>query len=166
MSVITDKKAFEKAIPILATDAKRLPKLLAALAPAERRWAEANGFDGAPNSVCVIADAKGNVAKVLAGVVDASDPWALASLPQKLPRGRYALGKGAVTIAPHDAAFAWDLGSYQFARYKRARRKPADLQVDGGTRVRESLEVSQAVRLVRDLVNTPSEDMEIGRAHV
>jgi hypothetical protein len=36
MSVITDKKAFEKAIPILATDAKRLPKLMQSLAPAER----------------------------------------------------------------------------------------------------------------------------------
>jgi len=159
MSVITDKKAFEKAVPIAVTDAKRAPKLLASLGPTERRWAEASGFDGAPDSVCAIPDSKGNIARVLAGVRDADDPWALASLPQKLPRGRYALGKGPVAITPEKAVFAWDLGSYQFTRYKRGKRKPADLQVDGSARVKESLEMAHAVRLVRDLVNTPTEDM-------
>ncbi|HET9580788.1 MAG TPA: leucyl aminopeptidase family protein [Usitatibacter sp.] len=159
MTVITDKKTFEKSIPILATDRKRLPKLMEALSPAERRWAEASGFDGGPNTFCLIADAKGGVARVLAGVGDAADPWALAALPLKLPRGRYALGKGAVSIAPENAAFAWDLGSYQYTRYKKAKRKPADLQVEGSSRVAESLQLAEAMRLVRDLVNTPTEDM-------
>jgi hypothetical protein len=63
MSVILDKKAFEKASPILATDAKRLPKLLESLAPFERRWAIAQGFDGAAHSMCVLPDAKGNIAR-------------------------------------------------------------------------------------------------------
>ena len=159
MTVITDKKAFEKAVPILATDAKRWPKLLAALSPAERRWAEGAGFDGRPDSHCALPDARGGVARVIAGVRDGADPWALASLAQKLPRGRYALGKGPVVISAENAAFAWDLGSYRFTRYKRGKRKPADLQVDPGTRVRQSLELAHAVRLVRDLVNTPTEDM-------
>jgi leucyl aminopeptidase len=159
MSVITEKKHHEKAVPILASDARRLPKLLASLTAPERRLAEAMGFEAAPDSFCVLPDAKGNLARVLAGVRDAADPWALAALPQKLPRGRYALGKGPATVAPEDAAFAWDLGSYQFTRYKRGKRKPADLQVDGSGRVRESLELAHAVRLVRDLVNTPAEDM-------
>jgi leucyl aminopeptidase len=159
MTVITDKKAFEKAIPILATDAKRLPKLLASLSPAERRWAEAAGFDGAPGSVALLPDAKGAIARVLAGVREADDPWALAGLALKLPRGRYALGKGPVAIAPDKAAFAWDLGGYQFTRYKKAKRKPADLQLEASARVKEALDMAQAVRLVRDLVNTPTEDM-------
>jgi leucyl aminopeptidase len=159
MSVITEKKHHEKAVPILASDARRLPKLLASLTAPERRLAEAMGFEAAPDSFCVLPDAKGNLARVLAGVRDTADPWALAALPQKLPRGRYALGKGPATVAPEDAAFAWDLGSYQFTRYKRGKRKPADLQVDGSGRVRESLELAHAVRLVRDLVNTPAEDM-------
>jgi leucyl aminopeptidase len=92
-------------------------------------------------------------------VRDGDDPWALAALPLRLPRGRYALGKGPVTIAQEKAAFAWDLGGYQFARYKKAKRKPADLQLDATPRVKEALEMAQAVRLVRDLVNTPAEDM-------
>ncbi|MGZ5572268.1 MAG: leucyl aminopeptidase family protein [Usitatibacter sp.] len=159
MTVITDKKAFEKAVPILATDAKRLPKMLDALSPSERRWAEAAGFDGSPNSLCHIPDAKGGIARVLAGVRDAADPWALAGLPMKLPRGRYELAKGPVTISAEKAAFAWDLGGYQYTRYKKAKRKPADLQLESSSRVKEALDLAQAVRLVRDTVNTPTEDM-------
>ncbi|HXN15429.1 MAG TPA: leucyl aminopeptidase family protein [Usitatibacter sp.] len=159
MTVITDKNAFEKAIPVLAADVKSLAKLFASLAPSERRWAQAAGFDGAPGSLCTIPDAKGSLARVLAGVRDAADPWSLAALPLKLPRGRYALGKGPVAIAPEKAAFAWDLGGYQFARYRKTKRKPADLQLESSTRVSHALEEAQAVRLVRDLVNTPTEDM-------
>ena len=159
MTVITDKNAFEKAVPILATDTARLPRLLESLTPAERRWAQVAGFDGSPNSFALVPDAKGNTARVLAGVRDAGDPWGLAALPLKLPRARYALGKGPVAIAPDKAAFAWDLGGYQFTRYKKAKRKPADLQLDASPRVTEALGMAQAVRLVRDLVNTPAEDM-------
>src|SRR5690349_14064416 len=159
MTVITDKKAFEKAVPILATDAKRLPKLVASLSPAERRWLEASQFDGSPNTFTLLSDSKGGIARVIAGVRDADDPWSLAALPLKLPRGRYALGKGPVTIAPEKAAFAWDLGGYQYTRYKKGKRKAADLQLERSARVEEALEMAQAVRLVRDLVNTPAEDM-------
>ncbi len=159
MSVILDKKAFEKAVPILATDVKRLAKLLESLSPGERRWAEAAGFDGTANSVCLLPDAKGNIARVLAGVRDADDPWALAALPMKLPRARYELARGVLNIPADRAAFAWDLGGYQYTRYKRGKRKAADLQVEPSARVRESIEMAQAVRLVRDLVNTPAEDM-------
>ncbi len=159
MTVITDKKAFEKAVPILATDARRLPKLLEMLTPAERRWAESAGFSGTENTHHLVVDAKGALARVLVGVRDAADPWALASLPLKLPRGRYALGKGPVAIAADAAAFAWDLGGYQFTRYRKAKRKPANLQLEPAARVTAALEMAQAVRLVRDLVNTPAEDM-------
>src|SRR5260221_5515108 len=159
MAVITDKKAFQDAVPILATDAKRLPKLLETLTPPERRWAQASEFDGAPQSFAIIPDAKGGIARVLAGVRDGDDPWSLAALPLKLPRGCYALGKGPVAIAPEKAAFAWDLGGYRYARYKKSTRKASVLQLDPSPRVQEALEMAQAVRLVRDLVNTPAEDM-------
>ena len=160
MSVITDKKAFDKAaIPVVATDRNKLAKLLQSLAPAERRWAEAAGFEGAPNTHHAVVDTKGNLVRVLVGVRDADDPWALAALPLKLPAGRYALGKGPVALDPAKAAFAWDLGSYQFTRYRKAKRKAASLQVEGSASVTEALQEAAATRLVRDLVNTPAEDM-------
>ena len=159
MSVLTDKKAFQKAIPILATDRKRLTKLLESLAPAERRFAEACEFDGAPNTFAIVPDSRGGVARVLAGVRDGADPWALAGLPLKLPRGTYELGKGPVAMAADKAAFGWDLGGYRYARYRKQARKAALLQLEGSAKVREALDMAAAVRLVRDLVNTPAEDM-------
>jgi len=160
MTVITDKKAFDKAAsPILATDAKSLGGLLDSLSATERKWARASGFEGSPHTFALMPDAKGGVSRVLAGVRDAGDPWALASLPLKLPRGRYALGKGSISVPADKAAFSWDLGGYQFARYKKAKRSAAELHLEASDRVREALDMAQAVRLVRDLVNTPAEDM-------
>jgi len=160
MTVITDRKAFDKAAtPILATDAKRLPRLLDKLTPTQRRWVQASDFEGRAHSHCTVPGAKGEIELVIAGVRDADDPWALAHLPLKLAAGRYALGKGPVTIGEDKAAFGWALGSYQFSRYRKARRKPADLQLEGSARVVQALGLAEAVKLVRDLVNTPAEDM-------
>src|SRR4051794_1096125 len=129
MTVITDKKAFDKAVPIVVADARRLPKLLESLTPAERRFAVASGFEAKSDSHCVLPDAKGGIGRVLAGVRDADDPWALAALPLKLPKARYELAKGPVVIPADKAAFAWDLGGYQYTRYRKAKRKPAELQL-------------------------------------
>ncbi|HEX4780566.1 MAG TPA: hypothetical protein VH301_07425, partial [Usitatibacter sp.] len=160
MTVITDKKAFDKAAtPILATDAKSLGGLLDSLSAPERKWARASGFDAAPNTFALLPDAKGDISRVLAGVRDADDPWVLAALPLKLPRARYVLGKGAIAVAPDKAAFSWDLGGYQFARYRKGKRAPAELQLEASALVREALDMAAAVRLVRDLVNTPAEDL-------
>ncbi len=160
MPVITDRKAFDKAAtPILATDAKRLPRLLEKLTPAQRRWVEAGGFEGKAHTHCAVPGSKGGIELVIVGVRDGDDPWALAGLPLKLAPGRYALGKGTVAIGEDRAAFGWALGSYQFTRYKKARRKPASLQLEPSAKVARALGEAEAVKLVRDLVNTPAEDM-------
>jgi leucyl aminopeptidase len=159
MTVITDRKAFAKATPILATDAARLPKLLKKLTPAQRRWVEAGDFAGRAHTHCAVPGAGGEVELVLTGVRDGNDPWALAHLPLKLAPGRYSLGKGAVALGEDKAAFSWALGSYQFTRYKKARRKPSDLQLGATAKVTRALGLAEAVKLVRDLVNTPAEDM-------
>jgi len=127
MSVITDRKAFDKAaIPLLATDRAKLPKLLASLAPAERRWAEAAGFDGAPNTHHAVIDAKGKLVRVLVGVRDADDPWALAALPLKLPAGRYvveAVEDEAPALSPdEEAGIEAALQSYRQGRVVDAKR--------------------------------------------
>ncbi|MBL8515879.1 MAG: leucyl aminopeptidase family protein [Betaproteobacteria bacterium] len=161
MSVITDKKAFTAATRIFATDAKRLPDFLAGLTPFARKWLEAGGFDAAPNSCMLVPGKTGAPDFVVAGVKDGSDPWALAALPLKLPRGRYELGQaaGTVKVAPDKAAFGWALGGYQFTRYKKPKRKPADLQCEYSQKVKAAIAEAEAVAMVRDMVNTPAEDM-------
>ena len=159
MTVYIAKASGAKAIPILATDRKHLPKLLATLKAAERRWAEGCEFAAEPNTFALVPDGRGAIARVLLGVRDGDDPWAFAGLPFKLPHARYSLGNGPVAIAPEKAALAWDLGAYRFGRYKKSKARAAELQVAPSADVRAALEMASAIRLVRDIVNTPAEDM-------
>jgi leucyl aminopeptidase len=167
MTIITDSKAFTAATPILATDKKRLAGLLEKCGPGARGWISGSGFDGRPGSHCIVPGRKTAVDFVLAGVKSADDPYCLSHLPMILPRGRYALANkkeaglpaSPIAIAADRAALAWGLGSYEFTRYKKARRKPADLQVESSVKVKAALDLCDAIFLVRDLVNTPTEDM-------
>ncbi|MDX2218866.1 MAG: leucyl aminopeptidase family protein [Burkholderiales bacterium] len=161
MSVITDKKAFTAATRIFATDSKRLPDFLAGQTPFVRKWLEASGFDAAPNACALVPGKSGAAEFVVVGVRDGNDPWALAALPMKLPRGRYEIAQtaGTVKIAADKGAFGWALGCYQFTRYKKAKRKGADLQCEASPKVKAALAEAEAVTLVRDMVNTPAEDM-------
>jgi leucyl aminopeptidase len=101
------------------------------------------------------------LAAVLFGLEDADDaakdpfrPGALAGL---LPDGTYRFAN-----APHDArlaALAFALGSYQFARYRKAQPRGAQLVVPDGVDGEDLTRIVEAVTLARDLINTPSNDM-------
>jgi len=56
-------------------------------------------------------------------------------------------------------AIGWGLGCYQFARYKKPQRSPARLKLPGRSAHPLIVEAVDAVALVRDLINTPAEDM-------
>lgn len=159
MTVVVEKTPAPKGIPILVTDAKRLPRLRERLSPAERRWLEASGFEGKAHTHALLPAADGSVARVVTGIRSAGDPWALAHLPTRLPPGRYVLGKGPVAIDPGQAAFAWTLGGYRFSKYKKNGVQLATLALPRSAAVSAALEEAAAVTLVRDLVNTPAEDM-------
>jgi leucyl aminopeptidase len=167
MTIITDKKAFTAATSILAIDKKRLAGFLEKCGPVAREWITRSGFEGSPNSHCIVPGRKATIEFVLAGVKSADDPYCLSHLPMTLPKGRYALAKkenagppsSPISIAPDRAALAWGLGSYEFTRYKKAKRKAADLQLEPSAKVKAALDLRDAIFLVRDLVNTPTEDM-------
>ena len=56
------------------------------------------------------------------------------------------------------AALGWALGAYQFTRYRAATRAPASLAVPAAD-LAPLQQLIDATALVRDLVNTPTEDM-------
>src|SRR5450759_4013574 len=93
MAIITDKKAFTAATPILATDKNRLAGFLEKCGPATREWITRSGFEGSPNTHCIVPGKKATIEFVLAGVKSADDPYCLSQLPMTLPKGRYALAK-------------------------------------------------------------------------
>ncbi|HTV84778.1 MAG TPA: leucyl aminopeptidase family protein [Dyella sp.] len=162
------------ATPMEATDTAHLAAARKRLSAAQRAWLDDNGFDARPGSMCALPDASGKLARVLVGV-DAHDPLsALAALPMALPVGDYAIAAEGVALDTQLAALGWALGAYQFTRYRKAKRAPATLAVDAKT-LAALKPLVEATQQVRDLVNTPTEDMgpkqlaeavkQLGKAH-
>lgn len=175
MSALTELRSNRHAPTLIeATDPIHLGATRKRLNAAQRSWLDESGFDGTPGSVCSLPDANGKLTRVIVGVDRQDSLSALAALPLTLPRGEYTLAPEGVTLDPQLAALGWALGAYQFTRYRKAKRVPASLAVDAKTlAVLEPL--IDATCLVRDLVNTPTEDMgpkqladaakQLGKAH-
>ena len=146
-------------VPITTIEAAGLADWLAGRPAPVKRWIEANGFTAAPGSHCLLPDAQGRIAGVLAGVAPDEGPWALAALPERLPAGRYALAGRQSAAAAGDAALGWGLASYRFTRYRQDKR-PRPLLVWPKAADRTAVTAAiEATALTRDLVNTPSEDL-------
>jgi leucyl aminopeptidase len=146
-----------RALPLEALDRAHWPAREKKLSARERRWARACGFDAAPGSFCLLPDAQGKAARVLAGV-DASVPmFALGALPSLLPAGDYRLDNDLVP--PADAALGWALGAYRFSRYVAEPAAPPRLNLPPEV-LEQVVPLAEAVCKVRDLINTPSEDMD------
>jgi leucyl aminopeptidase len=94
---------------------------------------------------------------VLLGLRDAEDFWSYGALAGVLPPGRYRLEASDDTQFQRRAVIAWGLGAYRFERYKTgdAERPALVLERD----YQEVADTVEATYLVRDLINTPAEDM-------
>ena len=153
------KKPTSAAVPIHLVDTASFAKRSAKLAAATRRWFATVGFNGAPDTHALLADASGRLKAVWAGVRDARHPFALAALPHSLPSGRYRLGDAGLAADDEAAALSWELGSYVFDLYKPVKREAAELLLAPSAGATRGLMLAAATVAVRDLVNTPAEHM-------
>ncbi|GHF12731.1 leucyl aminopeptidase [Kordiimonas sediminis] len=122
----------------------------------QKKWLTATGFDAKPGSHATFMDQDGALAGVVASVKD-GDFWALAKVSSALESGRYVI---ANTETTHAHVVAWMLGKYSFDRYKtpKSDKCPVLMLPDGFCGKQAGAE-AEAITLVRDLVNTPTEDM-------
>jgi leucyl aminopeptidase len=159
MSSLIDRKTGKRnAIAIETVDAGGLAAAEGRLGAAHRQWIASTGFRATPGALLVLPDNKGHISRVLVGV-DRADPIsALGSLPYRLPEGNYELSEDGVIEDRDLLALGWALGAYRFDRYRKQNRAPAQLLVDSAT-LRSVQPVADATNEVRDLVNTPTEDM-------
>jgi leucyl aminopeptidase len=146
-------------IPLLPVSAATLPAWLDLQDDATRRWVADNGFTGSASTWCAVPDGSGALARVLVGVADVPDVYALAHLPLALPVADYVLVEGAVVLDPTRAALGFALGTYQFNRYRSPKRAPARLLLAADVDRLALRALAGASALVRDLVNTPTEHM-------
>ena len=147
------------ATPIHALTEKTLAQYLKAEPVAVRGWIAMQNFTAKPGTALVLPDNKGGVRAVLAGVEERPTIWSLAHIPTILPSGTYQIDAPWSPAEIGDAALGFALAQYQFTRYKAAAPKSLTLALP------KSLDFSlleakrAAIVLVRDLINTPANDM-------
>lgn len=83
--------------------------------------------------------------------------WCLARLAEVLPEGTYRLAQDT----PGPALHGWQTAQYTFTRYKQPENPPGAriLLTKSVKAIGPAIAEARAVMLVRDLVNTPAEDM-------
>jgi len=168
-------RSLASTLPIVLLTKSDLAAWLKGVPAAARNWVSGSGFAAKPGEVCVVPARDGKPGRVLAGMAapgatqggDRDNLWHAAALPLRLPEGSYRLDPEPDADAATRFAIGWALGSYGFTRYRAASRQPAELiwprHADRGHVER----IARASDLVRDLVNTPAEDMgpaELARA--
>ncbi len=147
----------DDAIPLVTIPTDGLEDWLAAAPPQVAGWLRATGYEAKPGEHRLVPGDDGRVERVVVGIGGKLGLWSLAGLPGLLPDGTYRLAdpvEGDLTLA----ALGWGLGAYRFTRYREQPTPRARLQLDAET-AREARRLLDAQCLVRDLVNTPTEDM-------
>jgi leucyl aminopeptidase len=153
-------EAEDGAVELIPVGKGRLEGWLAGRPERLRQWVRAANFTAEAGTVCLVADDRGKLDSVLAGLGDEDDPWIWAHLPAKLPPGLYRIEAGLERPAADWAALGWSLATYSFGRYKTrpGRAWPRLAWPEAADRGHVERIVA-ATRLVRDLVNTPAADM-------
>lgn len=127
------------------------------LAEPQRASLAAQKFEGGAGQVAIVPDGTGWFAAAGAAKPEALGSWCLAKLAEELPEGHYRLANGEAGAA----MFGWALAQYRFTRYLSEPKPPAPRVLLTGQvgRIDPVLAEVAAETLVRDLVNTPAEDM-------
>ena len=129
----------------------------AGLQPAVLAWAEANGFAGEGGKVLPVPGSDGKLAGALFGTGQEENGLGFGALARNLPAANWHFARQPAH--PELAALGTALGGYVFTRYGKKPGRELGLSVPEGVDGARLKRLVDAVFLVRDLVNTPTNDM-------
>ena len=160
---MTDKPALiqpdrgQDAIPIHLVDKDGFAAWARKRSAPQRAALAAQKFEGGANQVGIVPD--GDTWFAVGGVADPENvsSWCMAKLAEALPAGTYRRASGEPGAAFH----GWQCAQYAFTRYKHPENAvgPRVLLTTEVKAIEPAIAEARAVCLVRDLVNTPAEDM-------
>jgi leucyl aminopeptidase len=149
------KTSKAKAITLRVVSAAEWPAVKKSLTPETKLWAEAHGFEAAPNTQLAIPNAAGTVAQIFIGAPRGDDdPFQLGAIASKLPPGLYAFA-----TPPQQAklvALGWCLELYRYDPLRPLKTKATQLLCPKGVDHAEVTALANASFAVRDAVNAPA----------
>ena len=144
------------------------------LSSAQRASLAAQKFTGSAGTLAIVSGAlenekaqngktDGDAWFAVAGVKDpqALASYSLSTLAKQLPEGSYRIAGETDPDGLTKAFFGWQSAQYTFTRYSKPETPtgPRVLLTKKAGQIDAAIAEANAVRLVRDLVNTPAEDM-------
>ncbi len=122
-----------------------------------KNWLAATQFKSDPGNMRLLPNEMGEIDQVVCCVSKIQNFWEVGALPFSLPEGNYIFDLAAQDYILF--AIAWGLGAYQFTRYKKPKRLPAKLVFPESVDGKYIINIVESIYLVRDLINTPTDDM-------
>lgn len=124
-----------------------------------KRFAESQKFKASAEQVVIIPDEDGNPAEVLFGLGAGTDLMATAGLASRLPTATYKIAYAPDAFTFRHIASGWADGAYAFNRYLTSDTPPPALVIPEGEDASAIFAEADAIDLLRDMVNTPAQDM-------
>jgi leucyl aminopeptidase len=147
------------AVPIVPLKPGDTAAWLSARDGAVANFARTMDFRGQAGRILIVPGTDGAIERILFGLGEHPSALLFGALSKDLPGGDYKLSGPVPGIDPTQIATAWLMGAYAFTRYKRKEKTPARLALPDGADAEAAERTSAAVFLVRDLVNTPAQDL-------
>jgi len=148
------QQSADKQINIDLVDTQSWPFVYKQLTAFEKNQVNWQSFQAHKNELCLISNVDGTLKRVLLSVENNNNFSVIANAALKLPPGCYSI----TTPLPKHELMAWGMAQYKFARYKNTNIKEKILVLNPST-YHQVTPLVDAVFKVRDLINTPAEDM-------
>jgi len=126
-----------------------------------KNWISSTKYEALNGTMRVIPNQSGQLESIIFSLIDEKDFWSVGQLSLLLPENQsYHFVFDELTIQPDKQMItkfdmAWQLGAYQFNRYKKPLRSPAKLISTNQL----ANDLVSAIYLIRDLTNTPADDL-------
>jgi leucyl aminopeptidase len=151
----------QDAIPIQLVNTEGFDDFAKTLSASQRAALKGQKFTGKGYQVGIVPD--GDSFFAVGGVANPEElsSWCLAKLAEELPEGTYKLAGTAAETGAGPAMFGWLTAQYRYDRYKDEDDAigPRVLLTTQAGKIDAMVAEARAEMLVRDLVNTPAEDM-------
>lgn len=122
-----------------------------------KTWLSVINFTPESSHHALLPLANGRLSGVVVIIDDSQDFFAVGDLPSQLPKGNYRFK--ADSAWQYALSLSWGMGAYQFDRYKKCKTIDAHLFVDDCVDQKRLQAELESVYLLRDMINTPTEDM-------
>ena len=146
-------------VPITVVPAARFDAWRDRQPKATRNWLAGTGFRGKNGRSALLPATDGGVARVVFVLAKDADLWSWSALASGLPAGSYRIDGRLARETATSAALGWALAGYAFTKYRKRKAVAAQLVWPAGAERAHVTATVEATALVRDLINTPAEDM-------